>query len=240
MKHRKMVLLGILAICFSNAMAQNSDTTAAKVEAADAALAADKAAATAEVKKTREAWEAAIAKEKAASKAAGQSVTLTAKAASGADGSLGVFSNLNAGIAVFHLGSDEIVDATIENHIVRVKEKRRVRAGPWLQTTWVKDSPGGCSRKWIKCGIFLGAELGGDNLVKSVGTGVVLQFRRVDENGEQTTKGAINLGIGLHWTSVQLLGAGLVENEPIGEGIESIRYRNETRRGVVINVSFAF
>jgi hypothetical protein len=238
MNHRKMVLLGILAICFSNAMAQSSDT-ATKVEAANAALAGDMATAIAEEKKARETLDAAIARAKAAKKAAGQAGSSTAKAPGDPDGTMGVFSNLNAGIAVLHLGSDEIVDATIENHIVRVKEKRRVRAGPWLQTTWVNDG-NKCPSEWIKCGIFLGAELGGDNLVKSVGTGFVLQFRRKDENGMQTTKGAINLGIGLHWTTVQLLGSGLEENKPVDEGIESIRYRNETRRGVVINVSFGF
>lgn len=148
------------------------------------------------------------------------------------DAKNGPFGNMTAGIAAFYLGKkNEIVDATIENGIVRVKEKRSMRAGPWLQTTWVSDVWSSTS---VRPGFFLGAELGGDNLVRSVGTGFNFQFRV----SPKEPKGAINVGLGIHWTTIQVLGAGLVENQQVDPGTESIRYRKESQPGVVVNVSF--
>src|SRR5689334_117833 len=61
------------------------------------------------------------------------SVTKQTKTES-SDGATDVLENLGLGIAVFGLQDEEIVKATIENNILRVTEKRKMRAGPWLQT----------------------------------------------------------------------------------------------------------
>lgn len=243
MNQKKMIIFGMLLIAYSGAIAQELNNTVIKVAAAKAALAADLTVALENEKKSRE----ALVNATAATIVAREAVNTAAitppvpKVETNSTSNMGAFGNLTAGIGVFSLGKKgEVVDATIENGIVRVKEKRSMRAGPWLQTTWIYDKPEE-KRPFAKFGIFLGAELGGDNLVKSVGTGVVLQLRRLDETtGLSTMKGAINIGIGVHWTTIQVLGSGLVENSAVPVGTESIRYRKESQPGAVINVSFGF
>ena len=243
MNQKKMVIFGMLLIGCSGVIAQEINNTAIKVAAAKETLANDLTTALENEKKSREALVKATAATVAAQKAADATVVTppVPKVETTSAPNMGAFGNLTAGIGVFSLGKKgEVVDATIENGIVRVKEKRSMRAGPWLQTTWIYDKPEE-KPPFAKFGIFLGAELGGDNLVKSVGTGLVLQLRRLDETtGLSTTKGAINIGIGVHWTTIQVLGSGLVENGAVPVGTESIRYRKESQPGAVINVSFGF
>jgi hypothetical protein len=140
-------------------------------------------------------------------------------------------SNLSLGIAVIGMSKPEIVTATIENGIVRVVEKRSMRASPWLQTGYVWPGNGN-SVSW---GFFVGAEvLSGNKLINAVGIGPLMQIKRSDgSNGKKP----INLGVGIHWSTMQVLGNGLSEDQKVPEGTETIRYKSITKPGVVINFS---
>lgn len=146
----------------------------------------------------------------------------------------GGISNFSGGIAAFTLSKPEIVNATIENGIVRVTEKRSFRAGPWLQANWVHGTKDD-NAKEVAWGLFVGTEISNENKIfRSIGIGVLMQFRRGKDNLP------INLGIGPQWTSIQVLGSGLIDNQSVPTGVESIRYRTETHPGVVMCVSFGF
>jgi len=149
-----------------------------------------------------------------------------AKAAAGDPSWGGSFS---VGLATFGTGKREIVAATIENGVVRVTEERSFRAQPWLQANYAAKEAGGF-------GFFVGVEVSGENkLIRSVGIGPLWQF--IDKS---STKRVINLGIGVQWTSIQVLGDGFSENQPAPAGVTAVRYKTETQPGPVICVSFGF
>jgi hypothetical protein len=142
-----------------------------------------------------------------------------------------LISNLSLGIAVIGFTKPEIVSATIENKTVRVTEKRSMRAGPWLQTGYVW--PG--NKNSVGWGFFVGAEvLSGNKLINAVGIGPLIQIKR---GTEKEGKKPINLGIGLQWSTMQVLGNGQKEDQQVPDGTEAIRYKTITRPGVVINFS---
>jgi hypothetical protein len=157
------------------------------------------------------------------------SLAIPAHAAPG--GSDDFWKNLSLGLAVISSTKPEIVSATVENGIVRVTEKRSMRAVPWLQTGLVSDRDflGG------KLGMFLGAEvLSGDKLINAIGIGPMIQLKR--GNSEEGKK-PINLGIGVQWSTMQVLGNGFEEDKPKPAGTEAVRFKKITKPGIVINFS---
>lgn len=142
-----------------------------------------------------------------------------------------LMSNLSLGIAVIGFTKPEIVSATIENKFVRVTEKRSMRAGPWLQTGYVW--PG--NKNSVGYGFFVGAEvLSGNKLINAVGIGPLIQIKR---GSDKDGKKPINLGFGLQWSTMQVLGNGIEEDKEVPSGTEAIRFKTITRPGVVVNFS---
>jgi hypothetical protein len=133
--------------------------------------------------------------------------------------------NLSVGIAVLALHKPEIVSATIEGGIVRVTEKRSMRPGFWLQTgyTWPSEKS-----KHLFYGFFVGAQVTESKLFNAVGIGPLVKVDR------GVGKRPIFLGLGVQWSSMQMLGNGLKEDQAAPASVESIRYKQVTRPGLVV------
>lgn len=145
--------------------------------------------------------------------------------------------NLGAGLmAGFDIGGKtRVKKASIVNGVVRIEEESTVNIGVIAEVhrLFSHDSNDGNQWGW---GPFVGLVLSGENnIVNAAALGVMVGFRPKNEQK------SLNIGVGaLVSPSVQVLGDGISKNAPLPAGETEIRYKNETKYGVAVAVSFGF
>jgi hypothetical protein len=88
----------------------------------------------------------------------------------------------------------------------------------------------------VKIGPFLGVQFSGDQLVDSLGTGMMVSI----PTGASVPK-RLNLGLGIVLDpNVRTLGNGIVEDKPLPSGETTIRYRNTGKFGLLFMASVGF
>jgi hypothetical protein len=158
------------------------------------------------------------------------------------------FAGLNLGIglgAIYWVQNDVgVADAQVINGIVRVTKTNKSWAGIILEShyfftpTWgninkCKDGTDNCEKNF-GFGPFIAVMPGTDNLIQSMGGGIMFGLKR------QNSSNSFNLGLGgMINPNQQVLGDGLVENQPIPTN-DQIRYKTVTAWGYILSCSFTF
>jgi hypothetical protein len=158
------------------------------------------------------------------------------------------FAGLNLGIglgAIYWVQNDVgVAEAVVSNGIVRVTKTNKSWAGVILEThyfftpTWGdinKCDPGKSDCEKFGFGPFIAVMPGTDNLIQSFGGGVMFALRRAKSSN------SFNLGLGAMMNpNQQVLGDGIVENQPLASGESGIRYKTVTAWGYILICSFSF
>jgi len=153
------------------------------------------------------------------------------------------FEGINFGVALsltMDTGKhDRVESAELVNGIVRVTEEKNDIPRVMLETHYfftpdckfLGHRPG----MW-GLGPFVGVQNGSNEIIESIGGGLMLGFRR---NVKDTD--SFNIGIGIIVDpSVKILGDGIEENKPLPPGETEIRYKKDSQWGALIMVSYAF
>jgi hypothetical protein len=189
-----------------------------------------------------------------------------AKANSGNNdwGSMG----FGVGVGMMFLHQPQILDASLDNGIVRVKDEEEISKGLWLETHYLFDkyAPGrvaeyrkegkeatakGVSRKsidefsldhhYVSCGPFIGLQLdttGQQDIVNSIAVGGMVSLKRTPINDPDNS--ALNIGVGYTWTKINVLGDRVHANQPLPGGETSLRMKKVEEQGLMVIISFNF
>lgn len=157
------------------------------------------------------------------------------------------FAGLDFGVGVsatFDLGSnDRITTAEIVNGLVRVTDKDNVRARIMLESHYFFKP----SFKFLKTdeenwgyGPFIALQPGTDEIIESIGAGLMFGFRR-NSSSEEDANQSFNIGFGVAFDpNTQTLGEGIVNGEPLPEGETAVRFLEQDQVGLLILTSFSF
>jgi len=155
------------------------------------------------------------------------------------------FAGLSFGVgisATFDLGeNDRVSAAEVVNDIVRVTDKDNVRARIMLESHYFfkpeKAFPltGTESEKW-GYGPFIALQPGTDEIIESIGFGLMVGFRR-DEDSDQS----FNIGLGVAYDpNTQTLGADVIDGQPLPAGETDVRFLEQDQVGLLLLTSFSF
>lgn len=141
---------------------------------------------------------------------------------------------LSLGAGLIAPNDRNITGTTVQNGIVRVTSEQDFIPALWLSSQWVYRTG-----RMTGFGPFIG--LGMDNkggLFDNAGIGLAfsMAFEPWKTRGEK--QNALNIGVGWGVQKVSVLGDGVIENEPLPEGEESVRYKEKYSHGPMILVSF--
>ncbi|XCN74530.1 MAG: hypothetical protein Q3M24_07235 [Candidatus Electrothrix aestuarii] len=143
--------------------------------------------------------------------------------------------------------NDRVESAEVVNGVVRVTKDNNYSPRIMLETHYF-FTPDPEKDLYLKNGKFLGhqegefgigpfvaIQNGSDDFIEYIGAGVMLGFRRGN------TKESFNIGLGVVVDpSSQILGDGIVENQPLPEGETAVRYKETSQLGLLAMVSYAF
>lgn len=130
-------------------------------------------------------------------------------------------------------GKERIAKAEVVNGLVRVTDEDDADARLLLELH--NFIPFGKDSEW-GIGPFVAIQPGSDEIIESVGLGVMIG-RRLFKDKESS----FNIGIGaIVDPSAQVFGDGVVANEPLPAGETTIRYKEESQWGLLILTSFTF
>ncbi|MCI5120819.1 MAG: hypothetical protein D3908_06445 [Candidatus Electrothrix sp. AUS4] len=86
-------------------------------------------------------------------------------------------------------------------------------------------------------GPFVALQTGSEDLIEYIGAGIMIGFKRNDASSKES----FNIGLGVVVDpSAQILGDGIVENQPLPEGETAVRYKETSQVGLLALVSYAF
>jgi hypothetical protein len=147
--------------------------------------------------------------------------------------------SFGAGLSMTFDNVNRIESATVVNGIVRVDNEKNAVARVLLESHYffLPDCKflGVEITKW-GWGPFVGVQPGSGEIVEAAGLGVLLGFRRPNGSGD-----SFNIGVGyMVDPSVRVLGDGIVANQPLPQGETAVRYKEKSRGGLLVVVSFAF
>ena len=134
-------------------------------------------------------------------------------------------------------GQSRVKDAELVNNIVRVTESQDGEARVLLEVHHFWPI-GGATREEALYGFgpFVSVQPGSDDVIDSLGIGVMVGMRRSPKSDN-----SLNIGLGLIVDpNSQLLGDGIVANQPLSAGETSIRYKTEYETGFLLMASFSF
>ena len=134
-------------------------------------------------------------------------------------------------------GQSRVKDAELVNNIVRVTESQDGEARVLLEVHHFWPI-GGATREEALYGFgpFVSVQPGSDDVIDSLGIGVMVGMRRSPKSDN-----SLNIGLGLIVDpNSQLLGDGIVANQPLPAGETSIRYKTEYETGFLLMASFSF
>lgn len=151
------------------------------------------------------------------------------------------------GIALtYDVGSnDRVKSAQLVNNIVRVTDQENVTARFLLESHYFftpdRNFLGLDSKDW-GIGPFIALEAGSDPVIQAMGAGLMVGLRRPnDEPNKPKSKQSFNFGLGfIYDLDSQLLGEGIIANQPLPEGETEIRFRNKEQFGILALTSFSF
>ena len=147
---------------------------------------------------------------------------------------------MGVGLSVTFDWKKRIESASVVNGIVRVDAEKNAVARILLESHYLFTP----NRKFLGmqdpgswgAGPFVGVMSGTDQLIEAAGMGVMLGFRRSREKDN-----SFNIGVGyMVDPSSRTLGDGITANQPLPEGESGIRYKNQSRGGIVVMASFSF
>lgn len=143
--------------------------------------------------------------------------------------------NFAVGLGVMRVSGGDVSAATIDNGVVRVTEVDKQKLGLWLSTSTffdtIKDS-----YRW---GLFLGAQLGGDDKVlNGLATGIAIASAKKPSGQPGTSPLVFQIGWG--WTRVQRLADGYVDGEAPPGGATQPLFKKTTQGGPVLMISYSF
>jgi hypothetical protein len=154
--------------------------------------------------------------------------------------------NFGVGIALTgDVGDNEVVrEAAVVNGIVRVTDEDDHQVRIMFEThyffpqNYTMPLLNKEARTW-GFGPFIAFQPGEDQIITSVGMGVMLGFKRsANDNGAGDS---FNMGLGVFVEpNSQILGEGLRANEPLPEGETEIRYKEESQVSWGVITSFSF
>lgn len=143
--------------------------------------------------------------------------------------------NFGLGIGISDLSRADVLETQIEQGLVRVTDSEKTKRGLWLETHYLLDRY--AFGKYASHGPFFGIQvLEGDDVIKSVALGYMISLKRSPIK-DKTSKTAFNLGLGLHTTKIKVLGNGIVEDQALPTGVESVRLKSKDETGVMLMFS---
>jgi hypothetical protein len=139
---------------------------------------------------------------------------------------VGVFANIDLG------ANQRVESARVVNGIVRIEESNRVQLGVLLEAhKFINMNASGTKAD----GPFVGLVAGSEGVISSGALGWMWAWRPVSDTY------SMNLGIALMVSpDTQVLGDGIVEDQPLPAGETDVRYKKITTYGVTVAVSFGF
>lgn len=159
------------------------------------------------------------------------------------------FAGLHFGIGLSltaDVGSEDRVEAAeVVNGIVRVTDNDRAVARIMLESHYffTPDRPfafGIIDQGNWGMGPFVTLQPGSDEIVEAIGLGWMVGLKRTTTSGEDESN-SWNIGLGLVVDpNARTLGDGLKANQPLPEGEESIRFKENSQLGILILTSFSF
>lgn len=153
------------------------------------------------------------------------------------------FEGINFGVALtltVDTGNhDRVESGEVVNGLVRVTKEKNDIPRVMLETHYLflPDSHflGHLKGMW-GIGPFVGIQNGSNEIIESIGGGLMLGFRR-----SETATDSFNFGIGFVVDpSVKILGDGMKENQPLPEGETQIRFKETSQWGALLMISYAF
>lgn len=162
------------------------------------------------------------------------------------------FGGLEFGIGLaftYDLGHrDRIKEAEVVNNIVRAKQVENLRARIVLESHYMftpngylfglENNRGKGKREW-GFGPFVTIQPGTDNVIEAVGAGLMLGFKRPSDDPKATD--SFNVGIGVMYDlNAQVLGDGIIENQPLPLGETEVRFRKQSQSGLLVMTSYSF
>jgi len=149
------------------------------------------------------------------------------------------------GISITHdVGSiDRVTSATLDgNGIVRVTKEQNDIARIMLETHYFFKGGNKVLGLWNApaagwaWGPFIALQPGTNDIIEAIGGGIMIGFRQ-----STTSKDSFNIGLGMIVDpSVQVLGDGITENQPLPTGETEIRYKETSQGGILGLFSFTF
>ena len=162
--------------------------------------------------------------------------------APGRNGSDDFFGKINWGAGLGFVldleGKEKVGEAEVVNGIVRIRDENDGSAGLMLETHYFFHPGHGADNTEPGWGVgpFVAVQLGNDELIQTVALGIMFGVRRHERSAS-----SFNIGFGLAVDpDAQVLGDGLVANEPLPVGETGIRYKEEAQYGFLIVTSFSF
>ena len=143
-------------------------------------------------------------------------------------------------------GSKEVVrSADVFNGVVRVldEDDQQVRVMFESHYFFTPDTElpllGSKKDTW-GVGPFIAFQAGEDQIISSVGLGMMIGFKR-DADATSKAGDAFNIGLGVFIEpNSQVLGDGIVANQPLPAGETAVRYKEESQVSWGILTSFSF
>jgi hypothetical protein len=87
-------------------------------------------------------------------------------------------------------------------------------------------------------GPFVALQPGSDDIIDAIAAGLMIGFKRSDDPSDDASW---NLGVGVVVDpNSQILGSGLVEDEPLPDGETEVRFREEEQVGILFLFSTKF
>lgn len=149
------------------------------------------------------------------------------------------FAGLKFGVGIsFTLASgdrDRVSDASVVGGLVRVDDEDNGRARIMLESHYFFTLDTETKKKAWGIGPFIALQPGTNEIIESIGIGVMMGFRR--GNGPES----FNIGIGaVVDPNTRVLGDGIVADAPLPPGETNVRYKEEMQTGLLIISSFSF
>jgi hypothetical protein len=148
---------------------------------------------------------------------------------------------LGAGLSfTYDIGkNDRITEAEIVNGIIRVKNSDNSRARIMLESHYFfkpRSKFFGLEKDMWGVGPFVAIQPGSEQIIEAIGLGIMFGFRRALDKPE-----SFNLGFGIVIDpNTQILGDGLIANQPLPAGETEIRYKETSQAGAMAIASFSF
>lgn len=149
------------------------------------------------------------------------------------------------GISITHdVGSiDRVTSASLDgNGIVRVNKEQNDVARIMLETHYFFEGGRKVFGLWDApeagwaWGPFIALQPGTSDIIEAIGGGIMIGFRK-----SRASLDSFNIGFGLILDpSVQVLGDGITENQPLPSGETEIRYKETSQGGLLGLFSFTF